>query len=119
MQYSKPMIDLVMEVRRRLPSSLKPSVKLANPDLLSELLQHYPHCRDTITRALIKELMQLAGGPWPAQLEQPNTTPSPHVQTKVYRGQVSLEETPPQAAKAPEPDTKRPVRVYRGQVIYS
>lgn len=118
MQYSKPMIDLVMEVRRRLPSSLKPSVKLANPELLSELLQYYCESRDTITRALIKELMQLAGGSWSTQLEQPSAAPSPQVHTKVYRGQVSLEETRTKPDKTSEPEAKRPLRVYRGQIIY-
>ncbi|WP_041521649.1 hypothetical protein [Gilvimarinus agarilyticus] len=118
MHYSKPMIDIVMEVRRRLPSDLKPSVKLANPELLSELAQHYPVSRDTITRTLIKELMQLAGESWPERLSTPAKTDSPKTQTKVYRGQVSLEQRS-EKPTAPEPETKRPLRVYRGQVVYS
>lgn len=118
MHYSKPMIDIVMEVRRRLPSELKPSVKLANPELLTELARYYPVSRDTVTRALIKELMQLAGESWPEQLNNP-ATPSPKTQTKVYRGQVSLEERSDTSKASAEPEAKRPVRVYRGQVVYS
>ena len=113
MQYSKPMIDIVMEVRRRVPSNLKPGVKLANPDMLQELASYYAECKDTITRTLIKELMLLAGSHWPERLLQPVSTPAPRAQVKVYRGQVSLSEPSTTA----EPSHDRPLRVYRGQVI--
>lgn len=112
MLYSKPMIDLVMEVRRRAPSPMKPGIKLANPEVLNELADYYPHCKDTITRTLIKELMQLAGDRWQQRLSTAET-PKPKTQLKVYRGQTSLKEAP-----GPEksPHTA-PQRMYRGQVV--
>ncbi|WP_049723416.1 hypothetical protein [Gilvimarinus polysaccharolyticus] len=117
MHYTKPMIELVMEVRRRTPAELKPSIKLANPELLTELLKHYLDSSDTITRTLIKELMKLAGEPWVSQLKNPDSSAVSNLQTKVYRGQTSLEQSPTKSA--PEPAAKRPVKVYRGQVVYT
>ncbi len=116
MQYSKPMIDLVMEVRRRVPSAMKPGIKLANPDVLNELADYYPNSKDTVTRALIKELMQLAGDPWQARLQKPET-PEPRGQLKVYRGRASLTEKAPGSAQQPAPERPQPVRMYRGQVV--
>lgn len=119
MHYSKPMIDLILELRRRVPSDLKPSIKLANPLVLDELIAHYPSSKDNVTRALIKELLIMAGSPWLEKLEQPQTAPTdpaaPKPQVKVYRGQTTLTETPPTNSKAANPE--RPTRIYRGQVI--
>lgn len=114
MQYSKPMIDLVLELRRRAPSELKPGIKLANPDLFYELAEYFHQSHDTVTRALIKELFQMAGSDWPARLEKPDEKVPQQV--KVYRGQVSLTESR-KPAQAPQP-SDRPHRVYRGQVVY-
>ena len=115
MQYSKPMIDLVYEIRRRVDAKMKPGIKLANPDMLHELADFHHHCKDTITRTLIKELLSLAGEPWIDQLEEPKPKPNtPKQVTKVYRGQVSLIDSPlADTAK----ESHRPVRIYRGQVV--
>lgn len=117
MQYSKPMIDLVMEVRRRVPSAMKPGIKLANPEVLDELANYYPNSKDTVTRALIKELMQLAGEPWQRRLQVPES-PAPHGhQLKVYRGRASLTEKPEIPQNRDTGEKQRPVRMYRGQVV--
>ena len=114
MQYSKPMIDLVYEIRRRVDAKLKPSIKLANPDMLQELADFHHHCKDTITRTLIKELLSLAGDPWMEQLDEPGARIEPQRQiTKVYRGQVSLVDAPSATPKEPQ----KPVRIYRGQIV--
>jgi hypothetical protein len=117
MQYSKPMIDLVYEIRRRVDAKMKPGIKLANPDMLQELAEFHHDCKDTITRTLIKELLSLAGEPWVDQLDEPkpkSETPKPDTPkqiTKVYRGQVSLVDAPTTR------ESHRPVRIYRGQVV--
>ncbi|UTF59360.1 hypothetical protein [Gilvimarinus sp. DA14] len=118
MQYSKPMIDLILELRRRVPSQLKPGIKLANPEVLQELADFYPHCKETVTRALIKELFQMAGDDWMAELEpKSEAKPEKSHQVKVYRGQVTLTERPnPGEEEAKKKD--KPVRMYRGQVVY-
>ncbi|MDO3386756.1 hypothetical protein QWI17_12995 [Gilvimarinus sp. SDUM040013] len=115
MQYSKPMIDIILELRRRVPSNLKPGIKLANPDVLNELIAHYPASSDNVSRALIKELLMMAGDDWLIRLEKPVQSEGPKPQVKVYRGQVRLEEAKP----APNPTAQSPkkTRVYRGQVI--
>ena len=122
MQYTKPMIELVFEIRRRVPADLKPSVKLANPELLDELVSHHRHSKDVICQTLIKELLQLAGAPWDHALndaqqdaEEAEAAARPRKVTKVYRGQVTLEEAPPK--ENPDAPRERTKRMYRGQEI--
>lgn len=129
MQYSKPMIDLVYEIRRRVDSEMKPGIKLANPEMLQDLANFHHHCKDTVTKTLIKELLLLAGAPWNLQLQapQPHTQPSqsqsktPKQLAHIYRGQVSLVDAPIQDSLAQdipkEPLPRKPVRIYRGQVV--
>ncbi|MFC3115800.1 hypothetical protein [Cellvibrio fontiphilus] len=131
MQYTKPMVDLVYEIRRRVDAAMKPGVKMANPELLKELADYHHHSKDTITKALIKELLFMAGPPWATLLEpaQPDNKDLPRQVVKVYRGQTVLEEASHEPAVA-EPDVVRseilspiapavekPVRMYRGQPI--
>lgn len=49
MQYTKPMIDLVYEIRRRVDADMKPNVKMANLDVLTELAGYHHRAGDTIT----------------------------------------------------------------------
>jgi hypothetical protein len=127
MQYSKPMIDLVYEIRRRVDGELKPGIKLANPDMLQELADLYHRCKDTITRLLIKELLTLAGEVWLAQIDtqiKKVSAPGPAKKvSKIYRGHINLTDAPTQPTAPPATTTKLPdtpkkqVRIYRGQVI--
>lgn len=127
MQYSRPMIDLIMELRRRVEADMKPSVKLANPEVLNELASYYFKAKDTITKTLIKELLSLAGEEWLALLN-PKTEPAtqPHKTVKVYRGQTMLvdapvapdsnSETKAEALSQPAAPVKHQ-RMYRGQPV--
>jgi hypothetical protein len=98
MNYSKAMIDLITESRRRASSEDKPNIKLANPDVLSELNTIYHKSNDTVLKAIIKETFHLAGGRWPDRLveslveemAEENTVKKPRFITKVYRGQTQL-----------------------------
>lgn len=131
MQYTKPMVDLVYEIRRRVDAAMKPSVKMANPDVLKELADYHQHSKDTITKALIKELLFMAGPEWASLLEpvvSENSKEIPRQVVKVYRGQTVLEdatqETPGSDSivrseiLAPSvPVAEKPVRMYRGQPI--
>ncbi|AJQ92341.1 hypothetical protein [Gynuella sunshinyii] len=112
MLYSKPMIELVYEIRRRVPSHLKPDIKLANPDLLDELLLYYQKDADTIVKALIKELMQLAGDPWTDLLTSQESSSDQYV-TKTYRGALMLE--PRKAGTEEKSRSSR--KMYRGQMV--
>jgi len=128
MNYTKPMIDVVREIRRRTPANDKPSIKLANPELLQELIELYHQTSDNVFRALTRELLNMAGTPWPARLTgQPPTVE--RYSTRVYRGQTRLVErsahaesnlssTPDQHAhigSAVPP--KKPTMIYRGHVV--
>ncbi len=121
MQYTKAMVDLIQEARRRAPSEDKPNIKLANPDVLFELLKLYQKSSDAIFKALVKEVFNLAGDPWPDRLDAKpeeknevaqNKVPEGYV-VKVYRGQTVLE----RRANADKPESSRPKRMYRGQVV--
>lgn len=128
MQYTKPMIELVYEIRRRVDADTKPSVKMANPDMLKELAQFHHRTKDTITKTLIKELLFLAGEEWQALLNPPLLTNpvSLHKQVvKVYRGQTILVDASHQTItndntagtemlSATQPPVQKTVRMYRG-----
>ncbi|PUA27467.1 MAG: hypothetical protein B0W54_12905 [Cellvibrio sp. 79] len=121
MQYTKPMIDLVYEIRRRVEPDVKPGVKMANPELLKELADYYHQAKDTITKTLIKELLTLAGNEWRALLQASGHKSDLAKQVvKVYRGQTTLEEAPKQDIRtgllvAPPP--AKPIRMYRGHPV--
>lgn len=122
MNYTKPMIELVYEIRRLVPSDLKPGIKLANPELFEELLAFYHSGAKTVTKALIRELFLLAGqeSRLLSNTEDPEKASSTAkgALTKMYRGVVSLEEKTQKADKAmDEKPIGKPKRVYRGQVV--
>jgi hypothetical protein len=118
------MIDLISEARRRAPSEDKPSIKLANPDVLFELNTLYHNSNDAVLRAIIKEAFLLAGDPWPQKLQETEVEPEPEEEevanqpryiTKVYRGQTQLIEVAPESSGKEEKEP--PKRIYRGQVV--
>ncbi len=119
MQYTKALVDLIKEARRRAPAEDKPSIKLANPEVLSELLVLYEKSKDAVFKAVIKEIFTQAGDGWIDRINRPST-PSlsnstevpPGYVVKVYRGQTRLE---PKAGSGG--DRQRSKRVYRGQVV--
>lgn len=112
MLFNKAMIDLVREIRRRVPTEEKPGIKLANPELLYELSRWYKDGADIVSKALIKELFHIAGDPWPKTLEEEQKEEGPRYVTKVYRGQTRLEPT-----KEEQDEADKPKRIYRGQII--
>lgn len=117
MNYSKAMIDLISEARRRASSEDKPSIKLANPEVLFELNKIYHNSSDTVLKAIIKETFHLAGEGWPDKLiEQTvdeNEDKGPRYVTKVYRGQTQLVEVATSASVTKGGSKK----IYRGQVV--
>lgn len=113
MNFTKPMIDLAKEIRRRAPSEVKPSIKMANPDLFDELVKVFHDSKDVVLRALIKELCELAGEGWSAALQ--NKEPKVTQSVRAYRGLISVvEKVPTPAKKTPEQVSKK---MYRGQVV--
>ncbi len=119
MQFTKPMIDLVYEIRRRVKSDLKPEVKLANPELLPVLVKTFREDKnDTITQTLIKELMSLAGSPWSGALSEESAGAQfPRLVSKAYRGAFSHQAAPEAKPKREEGERARPVKIYRGRVV--
>jgi hypothetical protein len=117
MNYSKAMIDLISEARRRASSEDKPSIKLANPDVLVELNKIYHNSSDTVLKAIIKEAFHLAGEGWPekliAEVVEIQNDQGPRYITKVYRGQTQLVEV----QQREMPAGQKSQRVYRGQVV--
>mgnify|MGYP000501203591 CR=1 FL=1 len=118
MNYSKAMIDLISEARRRAPSDDKPNIKLANPDVLTELNKIYHHSTDTVLRVIIKETFLLAGDRWLEKLDEPiveeETDHGPRFITKVYRGQTQLIEIAPEGSDTLK---EKSVRMYRGHAV--
>jgi len=113
------MIDLVREIRRHVSSDVKPTIKLANPDLLYELRSIYHSGSDIVVNALIKELYFKAGSEWTLEPEE-QPLENKHLTTKVYRGQVQVIEVAPEksseALKEGASTTKK-VKMYRGHPV--
>lgn len=116
MQFSKPMIELVYEIRRLVPSDLKPAIKLANPELFDELKGFYLDKASAVCKALIKELFNLAGPEW-ADLLEKETRVAPKQRVKIYRGQTIFEDRSESKPLSEERRKKMKKRIYRGQVI--
>lgn len=110
------MIELVYEIRRFVPSEVKPEVKLANPELFEILRRYYHGTATAVTKALIKELFHLAGGEWPGRLNAKNAA-TPGQTVKAYRGQISLEQREENQPARPSENLKTAQKIYRGRVV--
>lgn len=110
MRFNKHMIDLVREIRRRVPSHQKPSIKLANPELIDELNLAFEQSKDTICKLLIREFVEQN-----RELDEPLLDTSESIKPKVSVD--SLESNKDSDKRGLTPNSTRPKRVYRGQVI--
>lgn len=80
---NKSMVDLIKEISRRCDPDIKPNIKLANPDVIAEILLVYHQSNDVVLKALIKELCLVAGSPWIEALTSPQESKKSQ---KMYRG---------------------------------
>jgi hypothetical protein len=110
--FSKEMIDLIREIRKRVPSDTKPSIKLANPELFDEIRDCYAASSDNILKALTRELFSMAGPEVSLSGNNANTPES--LVSKIYRGQHSLV---PAKSKEEASASNKPKRIYRGRVV--
>ncbi|GAB1258755.1 hypothetical protein NBRC116494_32570 [Aurantivibrio plasticivorans] len=115
MQFTKPMIELVYEIRKRVPSDLKPAVKLANPELIPELIEAYRDSRDTILKTLIRALCEQAGPAWLDALDSPPATHS-KLSVHIYRGNVQHKEREASTGDSTAV-MERKRKIYRGRVV--
>ena len=119
MQYSKQMIDLVMQIRKLTPTEIKPEIKLANPNLIIVLIDHYHNGANTLVRALVKDLCSLAGESWSDKLVLRKQIREKSV--KAFRRQHALDDKIKDADISKGTIIKKTAKkiIYRGQVIYS
>lgn len=89
----------MLDIRRVAPPEKKAEIKLANPNILTLLMQHYQSTDNAVMKALIKELMIEAGGEWKDRIH------------------YSIQRKHRQQAEKKSDKSKR--MVYRGQVIYA
>lgn len=115
-QYDRAMITLIREIRNQLKGDDKLGIKLANPDLLSEIyhIYHRPNL-SVVLKALIQELFNRTGDEWQ---EPPNKdNHEKRYITKPYRGVQQLVEVPKETNKPLESNKKSSQRIYRGQIV--
>ncbi len=105
MRFNKHMIDLLREIRRRVPSHQKPSIKLANPELIDELSMAYEQSRDSICQLLIREFIEQNRSLGEPLRENRNTT------------RTINKTRHPDSVEKESVKTDRPRRVYRGQIV--
>lgn len=115
MQFSKAMIELVYEIRRSTRNELKPRIKLANPKLFEELKNLYFNEATIVSKALIKELFNLAGPEWSNQLKNPSELALLQVDTGSQRKSAAHQKPAVPMDKAQLNQMKK--RIYRGRVV--
>lgn len=122
---TKPMIDLVRELRRHASADLKPAIKLANPELFEEVIHWHRETRSSVAKALIRELLRHAGEEWVQRVDTPAAVTPPRSAgnadgkryiTRVYRGQTQIVEAAGKPA-ADQRDKGPTLRVYRGRRV--
>lgn len=112
MIFTRPMIDLAKEVRRRAPTELKPSIKMANPEMFDLLIELYKNSKDAVFRALVKELVSMAGEPWKSTLIEQDA-PKQNTQKQLVRPSMDAL----QGEWFDRHDDNRRKRIYRGHVV--
>lgn len=112
MLYTKPMIELVFQIRRLCPSELKPIIKLANPNLFGELQSLYQGNNCAACKKLITEFFSLVETPLGESAKSGFSYPGQN-----FFESVTAKSAPnsPEAAAATLKKSRK--RVYRGQVI--
>lgn len=119
MQYTKPMIDQVFQIRKAAPDHLRAQIKLANPNLLDVLADIYRGLQDKLLRELIQQLMSMAGPSWLSLLENPPPESRPNHSQQIYRGQVRADAAGVVAKSPVRQDGREKTVIYRGQVVHS
>jgi len=123
MQYTKPMIDQVFQIRKAAPDHLRAQIKLADPDLLDVLASIYREFHDKMLRELIKQLMLMAGPNWLSLLDGAEPESRPNHNQQVYRGQIRaaarVEPTHAGTEMQSQTGVKHRSVIYRGQVVHS
>lgn len=116
MQYTKPMIDHVFQIRKAVPDHMRGHIKLANPELPNTLAIIYREMHDKLLRERIQQFMTMAGPSWLSLLEKPANQAAPDQVQQVYRGHSrhSPENTPLTSTGA-----KEKMVIYRGRVVPS
>lgn len=121
MQHTKSTIDLVNRLRRAAPNAYAHKVKLANEQLLEDLIRMKDDAEDLFLD-LLAQLCEHAGSPWPERLKGEEARPdnSESRRAMFYRGKRRDDGDAPATdpKNAAGKRGKKIKRVYRGQVIY-
>lgn len=113
LELDKASYDLIRELRRSLPDDEKSKIRLADPELLQELVALHQRCKDSGRQGLIEQILTQAGASLPEKVQPPA---SKKTVKGMYRGQPVLVESRNPAPPGAKP-TVRAKRIYRGQVI--
>jgi hypothetical protein len=106
MELTKPVLDCMQALRRRLREELGEDIHLSQSDVISALLEACNRSDSIQTHRLGEQLAELCG----IGQDQEAARMRP-----LYRGQVPN----PQGSEAPPPAAdERQVRIYRGQRVY-
>lgn len=106
MELTKPVLDCMQTLRRRLREELGTDIHLSQANVLGALLEGCARSDSIQTHRLGEQLAQLCG--------LPVSDAAPRAQP-LYRGQAAA---PPHTEAAPSATDERQVRIYRGQRIY-
>lgn len=113
MEMTKPLIDCMQTLRRRIRAEQGCDIRLSQSDAIAQMLTLACRSRDDTTQSLAKTLSGLSGLALPSVASK---APTPGAQQ--YRGATvsQLESSPAEAAP---PARNASVRIYRGQKVYA
>lgn len=94
MEYTKALINLIQKARRTVPTELKQKIKLADPNLLSELESIYKLSSDDKFKAIVREIFTHAGESWIRKIESSNYTQQSVADTNLTKNQNEQESLP-------------------------
>ena len=77
---TKEMIDIITILRRRINNEFEVPIKLANQDLMSDLVGFYHKSTDQLTKELIHEVLTLAGENWVGKLKSAPKASVTHIE---------------------------------------
>ncbi len=111
MNIDRYMVNLFFEIKRNIPTSMQPAMKISDPAIGETMVSLYKKSKDENIRLLVEIFLERAGDEWVSKIRE---------KKRFYRGNL--------VAKAPKADSKRKnkpqsdikkagQRIYRGQFV--
>ena len=113
MHFTKPVIDLIFDIRRIAPLEVRPKIKLSNPKLLVLLIEIYKQYDQASLQLRIKQLITVAEPTLMTMISDQEQQPT----KRMYRGQPIAQSEGERSSVVQNHPGKRTPIIYRGQKL--